>query len=88
MGRVLPNKEHKWIGSEAGLKVRKLKAQTVKVSNPTFTPALLQLKAGDGWPKWSWYPFFHSNREGCESATEKHPQQGRKSNLSNNMPCL
>lgn len=75
------NKEHEWIGFEARLKVRKPKAQLVKVLNPTSTPLLLWLKAADGWPEWSWCPFsLCYSREGCESAIQKHPQQGRKSN--------
>lgn len=52
-GKSTPKQGTKWIGSEAGLKVRKPKAQLVKV----FIPALLWLKANDGWPEWSWYPF-------------------------------
>lgn len=47
---MLSNEEHKCMGSEAGLKVKKPKAQLVIVSNRTSTPALLWLKAADGWP--------------------------------------
>lgn len=57
-GRAFPNEQHEQVGSRAGLKVRRPKAQLVRVSNPPPTLAPLQRRAAERWPERPWCPLF------------------------------